>query len=114
MAGHSLTVMSTLQCPHGGTVQIVSSNQKAKAGGGLMVTATDTFTIAGCPFQIPVGAGTKPQPCVRVQWTVPAVRVLINGTPALLATSVGLDLSVEGIPQGPPVVSTVQPRVVAT
>ena len=74
----------------------------------------DTFTVTACPFQVPVPGGTKPQPCVRVQWTVPAARVLINGTPALLATSVGIDQSAEGIPQGPPVVSAVQPRVVAT
>ena len=67
----------------------------------------DLWTVAGCPFQIPIGTGTKPQPCIKILWTVPAARVLINGTPALLATSAGIGQSVEQIPQGPAVVSAV-------
>ena len=43
----------------------------------------DSYPIAGCPFQIPVGAGTKPQPCIRVQWLAPAVRV-VAGAPVIL------------------------------
>jgi len=58
-----------------------------------------------------VGAGTKPQPCIRVQWLVPATRVMVNGSPAILQASSGMCFSAEGIPQGPPVVSAVQPRV---
>jgi len=38
----------------------------------------------------------KPQPCIRVQWLVPAARVLVNGQPVLLQTSTGLCLSPEG------------------
>jgi hypothetical protein len=49
-----------------------------------------------------------------VQWLVPALRVLVNGSPPILATSVGLCLSADQIPAGPPIVSSVQPRVVAT
>ena len=45
---------------------------------------------------------------------MPATRVFVNGTPPVLATSGGIALSVEQIPQGPPIVTTVQPRVVAT
>jgi hypothetical protein len=81
-------------------------------GGQPAATIADLWTVAGCPFQIPVGAGTKPQPCVKIQWTAPAARVLINGTPALLAISPGIGQSVEQIPQGPAVVSVVQPRVI--
>jgi len=79
-----------------------------------VATFADQYVIAGCPFQIPVGAGTKPQPCVKVQWLAPATRVLVNGVPPVLATSGGIAQSVEQIPQGPPVITTVQPRVVAT
>jgi hypothetical protein len=32
MAGPSLTTASTLMCPHGGTVQIMGSNTRVKAG----------------------------------------------------------------------------------
>ena len=63
----------------------------------------DLTTVAGCPFQVPVGAGTKPQPCVKVQWPVPATRVKVDGQPVLLQTSTGLCQSAEQIPQGPPV-----------
>jgi hypothetical protein len=48
---------------------------------------------------------------VTVRWTAPATRVFINGLPALLGTSAGIGTSVEQIPQGPAVVSVVQPRV---
>ena len=42
------------------------------------------IAVAGCPFQIPFGAGTKPQPCVTVKWTMPSTRFLVSGQPALL------------------------------
>jgi len=48
-----------------------------------------------------------------VQWTVPATRVTVLGAPVLLATSAGIGQSVEQIPQGPAIVSTVQARVTA-
>lgn len=101
-------------CPHGASVTTVSSNTRVMVSGLPVATLADTSTIAGCPFQIPVGAGTKPQPCVRVQWLVPATRVMVNGQPALLQTSAGLCLSAEQIPQGPPTITVNQTRVIAT
>ena len=70
--------------------------------------------VSGCPFQIPVGAGTKPQPCIKIQWIKPALRVKINGQPALLQDSSGLCQSAEQIPQGPPQVVVTQMRVKGT
>jgi hypothetical protein len=49
---------------------------------------------------------------VRVQWLVPATRVTSMGQPVLLQTSVGLCLSPEQAPQGPPSIVSTQPRVV--
>jgi hypothetical protein len=76
------------------------------------------ITVAGCPFQIPVGLGTKPQPCVTVKWLMPSTRVLVMGQPAAVVAAPGpgpaLCLSVEQIPAGPPIVSMVQIRVIAT
>jgi hypothetical protein len=100
-----LSTASSLQCPHGGTVSIVSANTRAQATAPLAL-ATDTFTIAGCPFQIPVGTGTVPHPCVSVQWTKTNTLTTVNGTPTLSQDSVGLCLAADQAPQGP--VSVVQ------
>jgi hypothetical protein len=101
-------------CPHAATSQTVSSNVRVAVSGMPVATAVDTFPVVGCPFQIPVGAGTKPQPCVQLKWAAPATRVLVNGIAPILATSGGVGVSAEQLPQGPAVVTTTQTRVVAT
>jgi hypothetical protein len=73
-------------------------------------TLADQYLIAGCVFNV-LGA---PHPCVRVQWLVPAVRVTASLMPLILQTSVGLCLAADQAPQGPPVVSSTQPRVLGT
>jgi hypothetical protein len=110
MAGNTLTELSTLQCPHGGTVTIVSSNENTQAGSGAIATMTDTFTIVGCPFQIPA-TPPIPSPCVTVQWLVTDMRVKANGNATLSQSSVGLCLSAAQIPQGPVIISATQPEV---
>lgn len=110
MAGQSLNVNSTLQCPHGGMVQIISSNTSVKGGGGFLVTTADTFTVTGCPFQIPA-APPIPSPCVRVQWIISDTRVKVNGSPTLSQSDVGLCLSAAQAPQGPVVVVNTQVNV---
>jgi hypothetical protein len=110
MAGPSLTINSTLLCPHGGTVQIISANTRASADGGYLATASDTFVISGCPFQIPAVVPI-PSPCVTVRWLVPDTRVKVNGNPTLSQSSVGLCLSAAQVPQGPVVVVNTQPKV---
>jgi hypothetical protein len=98
-------------CPHGGQVTVISVNTRVLVGGAAVATMADTCTVAGCAFTVPPGV---PQPCVRVQWLVPAARVLVMGQPALIQTSTGLCLSAEQIPQGPPTVVATQPRVLGT
>lgn len=98
-------------CPHAGQMSVVSSNVRVKISGQPVALFNDTYPIAGCPFQIPIGTGTKPQPCIKVQWIVPATRVRVGGQPVILSTSSGLCLSAEQIPQGPPTVTTTQVRV---
>jgi hypothetical protein len=114
MPGPVLHVNAGVTCTHAGPVTAVSSNTRVLVNGMPAVTIADTFTVAGCPFQVPAPSGTKPQPCVRIQWTVPAARVQVNAQPVLVQTSTGVCLSVEQIPQGPPIVAAVQPRVIAT
>lgn len=100
-------VGGTAICPHGGQVTVIPSQGRAFVGGQPIATLADTYLVAGCAFTVP---GPKPQPCVKVQWLVPAARVFIGGSPAILQSSSGLCLSAEQIPQGPPTVLVTQPR----
>jgi hypothetical protein len=114
MPGLLVTTAASAICTHGATVSMVSSNTRVKAAGTPVATVSDMYTVSGCPFQIPVGPGTKPQPCVTLRWVAPAVRVRVGGQPVILQSSSGLCLSVEQIPQGPPTIVTTQPRVKGT
>ena len=96
-------------CPHGGQITVIPAAPRVLVSGMPVATMNDPTVIAGCVFTTPV---PKPQPCIRVQWLVPAARVLVNGQPALLQTSAGLCLSAESIPGGPPTIVTTQVRVV--
>jgi hypothetical protein len=109
-----LTTASTVMCPHGASVTLTTSNSVAMAEGSPMLLVTDIHTVSGCPFQVPAGPTTKPQPCVTVQWMVGANETKVNGTPVLLQTSVGLCYSAEQIPQGPPNVVNVQQQAMGT
>ncbi len=114
MPGPILNTASTVTCPHAAPAMGAPGSPRVFLSGVPASTLSDLWSVAGCPFQVPIGTGTKPQPCIKVLWTAPATRVLIEGKPALLATSAGVGQSVEQIPQGPAAVSQVQPRVVAT
>jgi hypothetical protein len=108
--GALLTTSSTLQCPHGGPVQALSSNTRAKAGGDFLVRSSDTFTIAGCTFA-PGGAA---HPCVRVQWVATALRGTVLGDALLTTDSVGLCLAADNAPQGTVLILATQPRATGT
>jgi hypothetical protein len=110
MPGTLLHVGAVALCPHGGPVNTVSTNARVLVSGMPVATMADQYLIAGCAFNV----SGAPSPCVRVQWLVPAVRVLVNGVPPILNTSPGLCLNPAQAPQGPVVVTTTQPRVVAT
>jgi len=99
-----LTTSSTLMCPHGGTVTAVPGATKARADATLL-RATDTFTIAGCAFNV----GSVPQPCTTVQWVLSAQRVKHGGDFVLNESSVGLCLG--PAPQGTVIVSATQAKV---
>lgn len=106
-----LTTASSLQCMHGGTVAIASANATALAGAAPLALATDTFTITGCPFQIPIGTGTVPHPCVSVQWVTTNLKTTVNGVPTLAADSQGLGVAADQVPQGPVSIVATQPQV---
>ena len=102
-----LHVGATIMCPHGGTVTVIPSQVRVTVGGQPVATMGDQFIVAGCAFTVP---GPKPQPCIKIQWLVPATRVMVGGSPAILQSSSGLALSAEQIPQGPPNVVVTQVR----
>lgn len=106
MAGHALTKSTTMLCPHGGQVQAVPSNTRAR-GDAFILTQNDTFTIAGCVFTIPPGS---PSPCVKVQWLVADTRVK-TGSATLSQSSTGLCMSAANVPQGPVNIAVTQQRV---
>jgi len=111
VSGNSLVTTSSLTCPHGGSVQFISSNTKVMAGGIPITLVSDTATISGCSFQIPVGLGTIPSPCIYVQWIVPDTRVRVGGTFTLSQSSTGLCIGATGAPQGPVMVNSTQSKV---
>lgn len=102
MAGNSLTTSSTLQCPHGGTVIIVSTNLRVDAVNAPIATLSDVFVIAGCPLS---------SPCLTVRWLIPDFRVKANGSLTLSRSSLGLCLNAFQTPQGLAIVVNTQARV---
>lgn len=107
MADPFFHVGATAICPHGGQVTTVPGSPRVLVGGQPTATLSDQFLVAGCPFTLP---GGKPSPCVTVRWVKPATRVLADGQPVILRTSVGLCMSPEQLPQGPPTVVVSQIR----
>lgn len=109
MPGYLLHQGISITCPHGGAGQLTPSNTKVTVGGQAVAVVSDQTTIAGCAFNV----SGAPSPCVRVQWLMPATRVTVGGTPALVSSSVALCLSAASVPQGPATVSGYQTRVSA-
>jgi hypothetical protein len=119
MPGFLLHVGATVQCFHMAPVATTPTQPRVLVSGQPVATSANLLTAVGCPFQVPTPVGPKPQPCVRVQWTMLSTRVLVNGQPVMLQTPPGIGVgngmcfSVEQIPQGPPTVSAIQIRVIA-
>jgi hypothetical protein len=118
MPGFLLHVGAQMQCTHAAPATIAPSQPRVLVSGQPIATMSSIISVAGCPFQIPIPGGTKPQPCVLIQWTMPSARFLVSGQPAALVPSPGpgpgICKSAEQIPQGPPVVAVVQSRVIGS
>ena len=110
MAANFLTTTSSMSCPHGGTVTAATSNTRVKADGTYILRATDTFTIAGCSFQI----SGAPHPCMTVRWDVHAMRHQSVRADSLTRDSVGICLAGDGATQGTVSISSTQERAKGT
>lgn len=115
MPGFLLHTAAVVNCTHGIPAQIPPLQPRVLVSGQPVATMASQILVTGCPFTIP---GPKPQPCLTIKWLMPAARVLVMGQPALVqpgpGPGQGLCLSPEQIPNGPPLVGFVQPRVMAT
>ncbi|MGV8986151.1 MAG: hypothetical protein ACOH2H_07705 [Cypionkella sp.] len=105
--GFLLHLGATVICTHGGQAAPTSASTRVKLSGQPAVNLTHSYQIAGCPFATPEPA---PKPCVSVQWTTPAIRVRIEGSPAILSTSQGVTMGPMGV-QGTPQAVAQQTRV---
>ena len=114
MPGFVLHTSAVMQCTHGIPAQIPPVQPRVLVSGQPVATMGSQILVAGCPFTV----GTKPQPCVTIRWLMPAARVLVVGQPPLLQPAPGpgpgVCQSPDQIPNGPPIVGYVQPRVLAT
>ena len=97
MPTKTLTTASILMCPHGGTVEIISSYPTVGGSQNPIVTIGDTFLIKGCSNMMMMGV---PIPCLFVEWFVWDTVVKVNGNATLSETSTGLCFNVMLIPQG--------------
>ncbi len=113
MAGNVLTTSSTVMCTHGASAALTTANAKVMVDGSPALLESDVHSVAGCPFQIPVGPGTKPSPCIRIQWSGGAVQMQVNGVGVLTQSSVGQCYSAEGAVQGVATISNAQMKVSA-
>lgn len=109
MPGKVLTTGSTVMCPHGGSASLSTANSKAKAASGKALLVSDTHTVSGCSFMI----GTKPSPCLKIEWAAGAAKVKAGGTAVLVDSSVGKCLSPENAPQGVATVAQAEAKVSA-
>ena len=98
---------ASMMCPHGGTVSIITSNTKTKGGGGFLALANDTFTIAGCAFNL---AGS-PHPCTTVNWVVTDLQSRVSGAATLNEQSVGLCAAADQAVQGTVLIQSTQQKV---
>jgi hypothetical protein len=102
-----LNTASTLMCPHGGTVNPISSNTRVNASGAPVLRRSDTFIVAGCGFS-PGGAF---HPCISVQWLTSDLRSRVLANLTLSDASVGLCLAGDMTPQGTVIIAATQQSV---
>jgi hypothetical protein len=109
MPGRVLTTGSQVKCPHGGSAILTTANAKVRAASGYVLLQSDVHPVAGCAFTI----GTKPSPCIRIEWSAGAAQVSVGGQPPLVESSIGTCYSPESAPQGVALIVSAEPKVSA-
>ena len=110
MPGHVLTTTSTVKCTHTGSAILTTANAKVMVDNAYALLESDIHSVAGCPFQIPIGTGTKPSPCIRIEWSGGSQQLKVNETGVLVRSSVGKCYSAEGAMQGVAIIANTQTK----
>jgi hypothetical protein len=105
MPGFLLHQGAQVACTHQGQAMPTAFSARVSLSGQPATSLAHSYIVAGCPFTT-----ESPKPCATVQWTTPAVRVFVEGSPALLSTSSGVTIGPLGV-QGTPIVMSTQTRV---
>jgi hypothetical protein len=111
MSGRILTLNSILLCPHGAPVRGVPAST-AVVGDAAPLANTDSFSISGCPFQLPTAPSPTPSPCITVQWLPGPPGPGPQGKALLTESSIGLCIGATGMVQGVVQVAATQPLVI--
>lgn len=106
MPGFLLSVLSQVQCLHGGQAKPMVPNPRVLVSGQPTVLVTSPYAVVGCTFPPPPTANG---PCVTAQFMAGTVRVLSSGQPLLVQLSPSICA-----PTGTPLlIIATQPRVSA-
>lgn len=97
-----LNTQSKVACPHMAKVDLsMTGNTTLRVGegaeSGFALLVTDKHPVIGCTFM----QGSKPSPCVMVEWSAGSTRTKVDGVAVLTEASVGICKSAEQAPQGP-------------
>jgi hypothetical protein len=109
MPGRVLTTGSQVKCPHGGSAILSTANARVRGRTGYVLLETDIHPVAGCAFTI----GTKPSPCVRIEWQAGAAQASVGRRSPLVESSVGTCYSPESAPQGVALIVSPEPKASA-
>lgn len=89
---------------------IIAASPRVTVSGMNAAVITDKGLVGGCPLS----AATPPTPCVTTKWIVASTRVTAGGAALLINPCVALCMTAQQTPNGPPVITASQTRVVAT
>lgn len=110
MPGTVLTTLSTVQCPHGGLVQLTTTaNALVQVDGGFALLESDVHPVVGCPFATAAG----PSPCTTVQWSGGSTETKVNQIGVLTQSSIGQCIGPAGV-QGLAVIANTQVKANTT
>ena len=108
MPGDVLTMTSSVMCPHGGQAILLTANARVMVDNAFALLESDVHPVAGCAFTLP---GPKPSPCIRIEWAGGSAQLKVNGTGALVRSSIGKCYSPESALQGIAIISSTQVKV---
>lgn len=99
-----LNSRSVVMCRHGGTMSHTPGSLRSyTVEGAPVMLLSDHYQILGCTYRW--------DPCVGVNWVSPSNMLFVAGSPALINTSVGLTMTVAGIPLAPVLIVSFQTSV---